>query len=221
MVRNLLIIKMSEYCLFFRNEDICMNKIVSAIIITTILSLFGCKEQLVGAPCRPETDDGTFLADQLGASSKGTTWSIETGSVQCATNICLTQTKVNKDSPSSKVSACKDNPSTKNCWVTDEDNEEPPLLKFSFCTCRCEDAEGNRFEDNPDKFDDLCECPPSSICQKVLDPIEGVAEKLFGGYCVPACIAKPCINEGFENEICTPSKNSEEPWKWSCEKIID
>ncbi|MBN2672288.1 MAG: hypothetical protein JXX29_11455 [Deltaproteobacteria bacterium] len=216
-----------------------MLKSIAFIGLIVVIFASGCKEEPVGAPCVAETDDRKFSTELLADGTKADTitWSIETGSVQCATSsgICLTQTKLNPDrdngetSSSSAVSRadlCLETPSAENCGAIIEDGqviEEPVLLKFSFCSCRCEDEDGNRYVDNPDKYDDLCECPPSAHCVKVLDPITGISDKLFGGYCVPECIDEPCESSGASNEdfgeICTPSTNSEEPWLWSCKTI--
>ncbi|MBN2802018.1 MAG: hypothetical protein JXR91_02870 [Deltaproteobacteria bacterium] len=192
------------------------KKTITLGLVVLLIGIIGCKEEMVGAPCIPETDDGSF-----NVGIEGTTWSIETGSVQCATHLCLTQ--VNKNESSRNVEACKDNPSLDICWL--EKNNEgdvvapPAQLKFSFCSCRCEDAEGHKLSDNPDKYSDLCECPPSTVCEKVMDPIPGLSDKLPGSYCVPNCISKPC-DESID-DICTPSKDSKEPWKWTCETTPD
>ena len=170
---------------------------------------------MVGAPCIPETDNGTFNVD-----INGKTWSIETGSVQCATHICLTQVRTNPQVSGNRKDDCKNDPTIENCWLNDDETEGPVQLKFSFCSCRCRDPEGNTQATNPDKYDYLCECPPSTVCEEVMEPIEGVSDKLPGGYCVPNCIANPC--DSIDSiEICTPSKSSEEPWKWYCDEIVD
>lgn len=213
-----------------------MIRTVSLTIIIVILFGAGCKEEMVGAPCVSETDDRKYNTELIAEGTKddAITWSIETGSVQCATNICLTQTKRNPDvdqnlssSPGeSRQVACRRDPTPENCDAILDGNtvvEEPVLLKYSFCSCRCEDGDGNRVSDNPDKYDYLCECPPSAKCVSVLDPIGGISPKLYGSYCVPECIAEPCETRGASDdgfgEVCTPSANSEEPWLWSCEKI--
>lgn len=206
-----------------------MLKTVTFISIVMVVMASGCKEEMVGAPCVSETDDRIFNVDLLGSEAKSDdiTWSIETGSVQCETNICLTQTKRNPDADKDRRESCGAAPSPENCGAVINDGdveEEPVLLKFSFCSCRCEDGEGNRQADNADKFEHLCECPPSAHCVKVLDPIAGIeSDKLFGGYCVPECIDEPCEASGASDdgfgEVCTPSSNSEEPWLWSCKKL--
>ena len=156
----------------------------------------GCQEAMVGAPCVPETDKGEF-----NSSLEGTTYSIETRSVQCETRVCLTQT-----SPGTPNSACSgEDPDLEDC--------EDTQLKYSFCSCRCKDIDGNTFNTNPDKYDYLCECPPNTTCEQVLNDIEEAPEKITGSYCIPQCIAVPCAGE---NEICVPSSNSEKPWQWKC-----
>ena len=238
-----------------------MGRIIFFMSIMAISFLVtGCPEEMVGAPCVSETDNRKFNTELLSKTADLDTkvWSIETGSVQCATHLCLTQTKQNPDAkilPSgisvsetidlpdgvdiefgNRADACKAYPTEENCGAKfSDDNEiiaEPPLLKFSFCSCRCEDGDKNRYSDNPDKYSDLCECPPSTHCVTVLDKIgdegdensTGISPKLFGGYCVPECIANPCrvgTDEAEIGEVCTPSSNSEEPWRWSCEKITN
>ena len=196
-----------------------MTKKIAALGLAVLLFSVGCKEEMVGAPCIPETDNGSFNVD-----INGKTWSIETGSVQCATHLCLTQVRTGTVSGNRKDD-CKNDPTLENCWLEkDADGNViagPVQLKFSFCSCRCADAEGNKYNDNPDKFDYLCECPPSTVCEEVLDPIEGISDKLPGSYCVPNCISKPCQGENGAQEICTPSKDSEEPWKWYCKETPD
>ncbi|MBN2529515.1 MAG: hypothetical protein JXR76_24215 [Deltaproteobacteria bacterium] len=217
-----------------------MGKSITFIIVTVAFLATGCPEKMVGAPCVSETDNKKFSTELLSESDVATamTWSIETGSVQCATNLCLTQTKVNKDAEA-KIKECQDDPSEQTCGADISNGDvkgEPVILKFSFCSCRCKDGDDNSYADNPDKFGDLCECPPSAKCVKVLDKIGGtgdskddnesggsaISEKLFGSYCVPACIDTPCYNQNSSDEkgeVCTPSTNSEEPWLWSCEKL--
>lgn len=159
-----------------------IKKIAALSLIVLLISIMGCKEEMVGAPCVPETDNGKYYS-----TAKGVSWSIENGSVQCATHLCLTNINA----------------------------ESSPQKKFSFCSCRCADAEGNKLSDNPDKYSDLCECPGKSICDPVMDPIPGISDKLFGSYCVPDCISKN--NDETCDGVCTPSDDDEEPWKWTCE----
>lgn len=222
-----------------------MGRIILLITISVAFLVSGCPEQMVGAPCVSETDNRKFSTELLSSVTdvEDKVWSIETGSVQCATHLCLTQAKQNKDAKiggeddKDRVELCRENQTEENCGaVFNSDGSvkaEPVLLKFSFCSCRCEDGDGNRYADNPDKYGDLCECPPSAHCVNVLDKIGGtgndnddgstISEKLFGGYCVPWCIDDQCqVTEATGDdlgEVCTPSTNSEEPWLWTCEKI--
>lgn len=172
----------------------------------------GCKEAMVGAPCVPETDKGEFNVNLDGA-----TYSIETRSVQCETRICLTKTEVNGQATNTDKNACESciNDAEHNEEATGacEDECETTQLKYSFCSCRCRDSEGNTFQTNPDKYDYLCECPPNTQCEKVIEAIEGTSEKIWGSYCIPNCIANGCIEPG---DICVPSKDSEQPWLWKC-----
>jgi len=168
----------------------------------------GCKEAMVGAPCVPETDRGEF-----NVTLQGSTYSIETRSVQCETRICLTKTQV--EGSVDKV-FCED------CLTANQDNTgdcledcEDVQLKYSFCSCRCRDSAGNTFQTNPDKYDHLCECPPNTQCVKVMDAIEGAPEKITGSYCIPNCIAFGCTDL---EQTCVPSKDSDQPWLWKCEK---
>jgi hypothetical protein len=155
----------------------------------------GCPEEMVGAPCVPETDKGEF-----NTAATGKTYSIETRSVQCETRICLTRTETIAD-----MTECKASEDLEDC--------EDTQLKYSFCSCRCKDLEGNTLQSNPDKFDGvLCECPPNTLCEEVLGDIKEAPEKVSGSYCIPNCIAVPCE----EGEVCVPSKDSEKPWEWKC-----
>jgi hypothetical protein len=195
-------------------EVLYMYKTFFTIAVISFLLTLACKEEMVGAPCTPETDPGTFTPD-----ISGTIWSIEMGSVQCETRICLTQNKTNNYAGAARRIECEEDPTSENCWLKkDADGNiigAPVQLKYSFCSCRCKDQFGNQYKDNPDKYEDLCECPPSTICQEVLEPIEGISDKLPGSYCVPDCIQNPCSQENGA-KICTPSKSSDEPWKWYC-----
>lgn len=157
----------------------------SAFALLIVCGL-GCDEDMVGAPCKPETDDAKYDKDAK------TTYAIETRSVQCETTMCVTKTETN---PS--------------------ENVDGNQLKYSFCSCRCKDKDGHGYDRNNDKYDDLCECPPGSICSPdvVSNNIDQVPEKLKGSYCIPDCISEPC--SGL-NEKCTPSNDSDEPWKWKC-----
>jgi hypothetical protein len=117
-----------------------------------------------------------------------TTYAIETRSVQCETTMCVTKTEL---------------------------RYENKQLKYSFCSCRCRDKDGHGYDRNSDKFDDLCECPPGTVCSPyvISNNIDQVPEALKGSYCIPDCIAKPCAND---DEVCSPSSDSDEPWKWKC-----
>ena len=119
----------------------------------------GCREEMVGAPCVPETDKGEYNSDL-----QGTTYAIETRSVQCETKVCVTRTEKLSDTQ----------------------------LKYSFCSCRCRDLDGHTYQSDPDKYDYLCECPPDTYCESVLGDIEGAPEKITGSYCIPSCIYSPC-----------------------------
>jgi len=184
---------------------------VGAVALASLAQL-GCQEHMVGAPCIPETDKGDFAANL-----SGTTWSIETRSVQCEERICLTKTEPNDIGAYATV--CEDNPNLENCW---EGESGPVQVKYSFCSCRCTDIAGNTYNKNPDKYDYLCECPPNTTCVDVLSDIEEAPEKVKGSYCVPNCIAGgECT--GYENDdgdwidrMCMPSTDSEKPWQWKC-----
>ena len=186
------------------------NVLIACTLVFAVSILgFGCKEELVGAPCVPETDKGDFNYDL-----NGTQWSIETRSVQCesrgANMVCLTKTAENANAPNEQAQICADEKDIDACW-----NDEQVQYKFSFCSCRCRDKDGHKYDENSDKYDDLCECPPNTTCEDVLGDIEGAPEKIKGSYCVPNCIAEPC----GDGDICTPSSDSEKPWQWSCEEF--
>jgi len=173
------------------------------VVFFSGLVMLGCKEQMVGAPCVPETDKGEF-----NASAGGTTYSIETRSVQCETRICLTKTDA-ENTGSTQTEDCQSEENLENCW-----EGSPVQWKFSFCSCRCKDVAGHTYNQNPDKYDYLCECPPNTRCEEVLGDIEEAPEKIKGSYCVPNCISSAC-EAGY---ICTPSKDSEKPWQWTCQE---
>lgn len=174
--------------------------IAGAVVLLLGVLCAGCDVWMVGAPCVPETDNGEFkteLADD--------TYAVETRSVQCETSLCITLTKQVKP-----VDASGDN-----IFEKYKDTQE----KYSFCSCRCRDAEGHGYDQNSDKYDDLCECPTSTQCVSVLgNNIEDAPEKVKGSYCIPNCVIEGCAgmdNEG-NRQKCTPSSDSEEPWKWRC-----
>jgi hypothetical protein len=200
---------------------------VGAVVFASLLQI-GCKDEMVGAPCVPETDKGEFSA-----VATGTTWSIETRSVQCETRVCLTKTGPNPVSDEYDI-ACQaaqgldatdggmtpeevENAIMEACW---EGEGGMVHAKYSFCSCRCRDIAGNTYNKNPDKFDYLCECPPNTQCVDVLGDIEAAPDKVKGSYCVPNCIAGgECYPQGGENYMCTPSKDSEKPWQWACSEV--
>jgi hypothetical protein len=195
---------------------------LGALVFASLLQL-GCKEEMVGAPCIPETDKGAFSA-----TLSGTTWSIETRSVQCETRLCVTKTQSLEGLVSAEqVAAClAASPADKNvleeCW---EGDDGPVQAKYSFCSCRCKDIAGHTVNTNPDKYDYLCECPPNTKCVDVLSDIEEAPDKVKGSYCVPNCIAggecfpQPNDDGDFTNYVCTPSKDSEKPWQWACSEF--
>ena len=171
--------------------------VVTAILFAIGVLNLSCQEWQVGAPCVPETDNGEFTA---GISQETT--SIETRSVQCETGICMTVTQqIPGETP-----------------LTDEDLSEfdqnaGTQRKFSFCSCQCKDANDNTYDRNDDKLDRLCMCPSSTKCKKVIkNSIEGAPPKIVGGYCIPDCIIDGCDDD----QVCSPSSNSDEPWNWSC-----
>jgi len=183
-------------------------------------ALLGCPEQMVGAPCIPETDKGDFSA-----TLSGTTWSIETRSVQCKTRVCLTKTAPSGVA-AEQITACQTalpGDQLEACW---EGEGGPTQVKYSFCSCRCKDINGNTYNKNPDKYDYLKECPPNTKCVEVLGDIAEAPDKVKGSYCVPNCIASgecyPDDTDGddeVENMTCIPSKDSEKPWQWKCTEV--
>jgi hypothetical protein len=181
-----------------------------ALVFVSLLQL-GCKDEMVGAPCIPETDKGDFSA-----TLSGTTWSIETRSVQCETRLCVTKTQsleglVTAD----QVAAClaakpADGNVLANCW---EGDDGPTQAKYSFCSCRCKDVNGKAG----------CKCPPNTKCVEVLGDIQEAPAKVKGSYCVPNCMASgDCYSSDKNNDgeveklVCMPSKDSKKPWQWKC-----
>ena len=188
---------------------------VGALVFASLMQI-GCKEEMVGAPCIPETDKGDFSANL-----SGTTWSIETRSVQCETRLCLTKTAPNPID-TNFLAACEADGGMATCW---EGEGGVVQAKYSFCSCRCKDIAGHTYNTNPDKYDYLCECPPNTKCVDVLSDIEAAPDKVKGSYCVPNCIAGgecfPQLDEDSKlvNYMCMPSKDSEKPWQWTCSEF--
>lgn len=79
---------------------------------------------------------------------------------------------------------------------------------YDHCSCRCGDLEGNDHTTNPD----LCQCPGESVCAPVCEHGAICPESLQGAFCLPACVANPCI----EPNTCTPPESGD-PWNWTCE----
>lgn len=171
---------------------------IIAVMTFGICLAVGCEDEMVGAPCKAETDDSTFNENQ-----EGTTYSIETRSVQCESTICLTKTEFNRRANTN----------------SDGDFIRQSQTKYSFCSCRCKDLEGHTYNSNPDKYHDLCECPPNTRCELVMDALEGAPDKVTGSYCIPNCIHNGCQSK--EKEICVPSSDSSKPWEWSCADRTD
>jgi hypothetical protein len=115
----------------------------------------------------------------------------------------------------------------------DADNEYEQWLgthaKYSFCSCRCRDAQGHGYDRNSDKYDDLCECPSGTRCVDSDFDEDIVGENTLGSYCLPNCVAndmdqekagtgEPC-HEKEPELTCTPSSDSDEPWNWGCKDV--
>ncbi len=174
----------------------------ASILLMVLVFSAGCQEEPVGAPCRPETDKGAFTKDL-----PDETYGVETRSVQCETAICVTKT----------ANLYSDD--TKDTAVSEFERLKDSQRKYSFCSCRCMDAEGHKYDRNNDKYDDLCECPPNTQCVSVLsNAIADAPEKVKGSYCIPNCIADGCTGTNAQGNLeeCTPSSDSKEPWQWKC-----
>jgi hypothetical protein len=176
-----------------------------AVLLSNIVSL-GCEEWLVGSPCVAETDTGEFVNLETPGA---TTYALETRSVQCqgANMVCLT-TLHRYEAPRGNENGNAQN--EYELW-------EGTHVKYSFCSCRCRDDQGHKYDRNSDKYDDLCPCPTRTTCVEVLGSDIEAPEKVRGSYCMPNCVADP--TQCTVDETCTPSSNSEEPWKWSCKAI--
>ena len=74
--------------------------ILATTVIVSVFFLSACDKWMVGAPCKPETDNGTYYPEL-----KSDTYSLETRSVQCTTGICVTKTRV-RDGGQQKYSFC-------------------------------------------------------------------------------------------------------------------
>ncbi len=183
------------------------KSMVTAALVLLVTSVFGiaCEPEPVGAPCTPETDKGTFNKDMA-----NTTFAVETRSVQCETAICVTKTDVLRNI----------SPTDRENGLNDYEIFKASQTKYSFCSCRCMDADGHKADNNNDKYDDLCECPPNTKCIQILgNNIADAPEKVKGSYCIPSCIAEGCTGEragGTQTQVCTPSSDSKEPWQWKC-----
>ncbi len=95
---------------------------IAVLVVIGAVFTSSCGDEMVGAPCLSETDEGDYNMEL-----EGVTYSIETRSVQCETRVCLTQVEKNP-------------------------NFEQTQAKYSFCSCRCRDMDGHTYEDNPDKY---------------------------------------------------------------------
>ncbi|MBN2341066.1 MAG: hypothetical protein JXX29_11135 [Deltaproteobacteria bacterium] len=182
----------------------------------------------VGVECDPPPDLPLYNTALLASDDNAIDVNIEVGAAECKTEVCLNITQVNPDADYQRKDNCFNDPTTENCDAVTENGgaevlAEPVLLNFTFCSCRCEDGDGNRYSDNPDKYDYLCECPPSTVCKPVLNQLTTAVSGIAGAYCVPRCIDEPCVTTDGTNEhlgeVCTPSSSSEEPWKWNCETL--
>ena len=104
---------------------------------------------------------------------------LEAQAPQCSQGLCLsTVRRVPEAGHNADVVAA--------CEADDATIEECARLGWveetSACTCRCEDADGNRAEDD----DSLCACPDDMQCQIVELKPSAFPEELRGGYCVAA-----------------------------------
>jgi hypothetical protein len=186
---------------------------LGALVFASLMQL-GCKDEMVGAPCIPETDKGDFSA-----TLSGTTWSIETRSVQCMTRLCLTKTEPNPYA-AAQADACQaaaPGDQMAECWQGAGGTVQ---AKYSFCSCRCKDINGHTYNKNSNTNSNLCQCPPNTKCVEVLGDIEEAPNMVKGSYCVPNCIASgECysnVNGDGTNYTCMPSKDSKKPWQWKC-----
>jgi hypothetical protein len=173
------------------------------LVMVLCIASLGCDEWLVGSPCVAETDTGEFVPlENPGA----TTYGLETRSVQCRGDspmVCLTATH--------RKAKWEQNAGAETEYLQWKDTH----TKYSFCSCRCKDSDGNKYDRNSDKYDDLCECPWSTECSEVLGKDIAAPEKVRGSYCMPDCVAdqKLCPHRG---ERCLPSTDSDRPWAWKC-----
>ncbi len=129
---------------------------IGVVALIAITAAFGCREEPVGAPCFPESDDGSFK------EQKGTTDLIETRSVQCETRTCVTRTTSRNDIDN-KYSFCSCK--CKNLEGHEVDKEE------DLCECppntRCSEV-SFPIDDTPDKVLGRY-CIPSCIIEGCVD----------------------------------------------------
>ena len=98
---------------------------------------------------------------------------LEVQAPQCSQGLCLSTVKRNPDATGDAVAACGDDGTIEECA------QAGVILETSECTCRCEDVNGNRAEED----DSLCTCPDNMECVKIADPSSGFPVELQGGYC--------------------------------------
>jgi hypothetical protein len=81
---------------------------------------------------------------------------------------------------------------------------------YHHCTCRCGDLEGNDHTTSSE----LCQCPGGSVCEPICEFGTICPELLQGAFCLPGCVANPCMS----TQTCTPpDPGSDTPWEWTCE----
>lgn len=155
-------------------------------ILSGLIFLASCEEWMVGAPCKPETDVGTYVPNLTSS-----TYALETRSVQCQTSVCITKTEYRDSDTQFKYSFCSCRCKDKNGHKYDRNSDKyDDLCECPSGTVCSEDVVNNNIDQIPDT--------------------------LKGSYCLPGCIDEPCTEVGGIDYKCTPPNDSEEPWKWKC-----
>ena len=121
------------------------NKVCALSILSGLLFLASCDSWMVGAPCKPETDDGSYI------NLSGDTYALETRSVQCETAICITKSEYRGENIQNKYSFCSCRCKDKDGHGYDRNSDKYDDLcecpSGSFCS---DDVVSNNIEQIPD-----------------------------------------------------------------------
>lgn len=128
--------------------------VFSLASVVALAAVAGCSTSSVGDPCTPEqVPAGGFDPSET---------FLETGSVQCATRVCLVDNLAGDPND-----VCGQPGASENCVQPSEIEDKV------FCSCRCSAPSGSSVP--------TCGCPSGFLCEDIL---ETGGEGLRGGYCV-------------------------------------